>query len=89
MPKIQVEFFGVPRLKAGMAQIHVEAETIADVLRGLAIELPEFACSCLQEGALASEYLLCINGTQFTRDATLRLHPGDTVLILSADVGGT
>ena len=88
MPLIQVEFFGVPRLKAGVANTHVTANTIVELFAALRAQLPEFADACLIGDQLAAEYLLSINGTQFTRDATLQLKEGDHVLILSADVGG-
>ncbi len=88
MPQIQVEFFGVPRLKAGVASTQVTANTVADLFAELRGQLPEFAVACLKEDCLAQEYLLSINGIQFTRDETVTLNEGDHVLILSADVGG-
>jgi len=88
MPEIQVEFFGVPRLKAGVASTQVTAGNIAELFVALSEQLPEFAVACLCGDQLAAEYLLSINGTQFTRDSTLQLSEGDHVLILSADVGG-
>ena len=88
MPEIQVEFFGVPRFKAGVASAQVTANTVKELFAALREQLPEFADACLNEDQLAAEYLLSINGTQFTRDSTLLLNEGDHVLILSADVGG-
>ena len=88
MPEIQVEFFGVPRLKAGLALTQVTANTVAELFATLREQLPEFADACLHGDQLKKEYLLSINGTQFTRDESFNLNEGDHVLILSADVGG-
>jgi molybdopterin converting factor small subunit len=88
VPVIQVEFFGVPRLKAGVVSTQVTADNIAELFTVLREQLPEFADACLNGDRLAAEYLLSINGIQFTRDETITLHEGDQVLILSADVGG-
>ena len=88
MPDIQVEFFGVPRLKAGVASTQVSADNVADLFTALREQLPEFADACLNGESLAAEFLLSINGTQFTRDESFNLNKGDHVLILSADVGG-
>lgn len=88
MPQIEVEFFGIPRERAGVPSIIVNAATVQTLYHELRQQLPEFAACCLKNDVLASEYLLSINGKQFTRDPTIRLTEGDQVLILSADVGG-
>ncbi len=85
---IQVEFFGIPRLKAGIASTQFIAGNVAELFAELREQLPELAEACLMGDQLAAEYLLSINGTQFTRDESLTLYEGDHVLILSADVGG-
>ncbi|MBT5018821.1 MoaD/ThiS family protein [bacterium] len=88
MPVIQVEFYGVPKLKAGIASTQVEANTVAELLEQLKQVVPSFADACLKDDQLATDYLLNINGKSFTRDASTQLSAGDHVLILSADVGG-
>lgn len=88
MPVIQVEFYGVPRLKAGISSIQVEADTVAELLDQLKKNVPSFADACIKDDQLASDYLLNINGKSFTRDVSTQLLAGDHVLILSADVGG-
>ncbi|WP_417848690.1 MoaD/ThiS family protein [Thalassoglobus sp.] len=88
MPRIKVEFFGVPRLKANVPFTHVEAENVFDMLNALAREVPGFTQACVNEGQLSPECLLSINGIRFTRDVSTPLREGDEVLILSADVGG-
>ena len=85
---VTVEFFGIPRRRAGVATIELEAVALGELFAQLADRLPSFAQSCLEEGRLQPGYLASINGRTFTRDATTPLRPNDRVLILSADVGG-
>lgn len=88
MPAVRVEFYGVPRLRAGIDSVVVEADSVAELFSALQTMAPEFAEACLPDGQLAKEYLLNINGTSFTRDSATQLKDSDVVLILSADVGG-
>lgn len=88
MPTVHIEFYGVPRLKAGVDSLQVEAASVADVFAAMQTANPAFSDGCLTDGQLAKEYLLNINGKEFTRDASVQLEEGDVVLILSADVGG-
>lgn len=87
-PQIIVEFFGIPRLRMGGAKLELEAGSLDDLLQQLAILSPSFEQGCLSQGQLAPEFLVSINGRQFTRDNNTPLRAGDQVLILSADVGG-
>lgn len=88
MPSIRVEFYGIPRSRAGTASVSVEVGGTRELLERLADDLPEFGRECLDNGRLRPEYLLNINGRLFTREDDRPLHPGDAVLILSADAGG-
>jgi len=85
---VRLEFFGIPRQRAGVASIDVEAATLTAALRQAAIALPDFANTCLDGDRLRSNYLANINGREFTVRPETPLQPGDTVLILSADAGG-
>ena len=85
---VRVEFYGIPRHRAGLAAIEVEAATLGEVLDKLAIGLPPFAQACLSAGELRPGYLASINGRLFTSDRAAAVAPGDAVLILSADAGG-
>ena len=83
-----VEFFGVPRLRAGREELAVSAGTVAEVLAAV-----ESACPCLKgvrrsDGRAAPQYLLSLDGRAFLTDPAHRLRPGDHVLLLSADAGG-
>jgi len=85
---VHLEFYGIPRQRAGVASIDVEADTLPQALRQAAIALPDFARDCLDGKHLRSDYLANVNGRSFTSIAETPLQPGDTVLILSADAGG-
>ena len=88
MTNISVEFFAIARERAKTEQIRVQAGTVGELFSVLSHVLPEFAESCLVEGQLRAEFLLCINAKHFTRDPKLQLNDGDIVLVVSADVGG-
>ena len=88
-PRVHVELFGVARLRAGVKQIAVDAESIDEVLRALSRICPTLLGSVLSnEGSLLPAYTLNINGQQFTTDPSTRLHDGDTLIVLPVDVGG-
>ena len=90
MPTVRVEFFGMPRQRAGLAALDVEVEslTLGDVLAAAGKLLPEFARSCLDGSRLKPGLLANINGRRFTTDAQTTLSDQDSLLILAADVGG-
>ena len=85
---IRVEFYGIPRQRAGVEVTEVEAATLSEVFRQLREKLPAFAEACLNEEGLQPTYMANINGESFTSDPEMPLHSGDTVMILSADAGG-
>jgi molybdopterin converting factor small subunit len=85
---VTVEFFGIPRERAGTAKTTVAAGTLGSALLELARCYPRFAESCLQSGSLAKGYVVNLNGERFVADVNTPLHTGDAILILSADAGG-
>lgn len=85
---IHLEFLGIPRQRAGVAGLSVEADTLHQALQAACRELPGFAECLAEDGGLSSSCLANLNGRQFTRDGQTPLTDGDQVLILSADVGG-
>jgi molybdopterin converting factor small subunit len=85
---ITVEFFGIPRLRAGVASVTIEADTVNEALHNVSQLLPDWAEHCLEEGNLKPEYLMNINGVQFCKDENEKMESGDSLLIFSADVGG-
>lgn len=85
---VRVEFYGIPRQRAGVEALEVEAATLGEVFTQLQRQLPALAADCFDEGRLAAGCIANINGRQFTRDANFPLQAGDAVLLLSADAGG-
>ena len=85
---IRIEFYGIPKQRAGVDAIDVEAATLGEALQQLSEQLPQFADACLSEGRLQPSFLANINGENFTTDPQTPLESGDAVLILSADAGG-
>ena len=90
---IAVELFGLPRVVTGLRSIDVPWQaglTLADVPARLAI-----ACAALQghvvdeHGQLLSGLIFNLNGRDFLRDPSTPIEPGDTLLLLGADAGGS
>lgn len=87
-PEIAVEFYGVPRLRAGLARVAIRAAGLGDALAILAGRCPGLSDSVIVEGRLHPAYRLNLNGERFVSDPALALREGDTLIFLSADVGG-
>jgi molybdopterin converting factor small subunit len=85
---ITVEFFGLPRLRAGRSELTVPARTVGELLAAVERTCPGLAGLQLADGRLSPYYLLSLDGGQFIADCTQGLNPGDRVLLLSADAGG-
>jgi molybdopterin converting factor small subunit len=89
---MRVEFFGIPRLRAGVAAVDIELGTsptsVQEVLRILAQKCPEFAEACLQDGWLKTGYTINIDGKQFAREPTASVRANDTLIVMSSDAGG-
>jgi molybdopterin converting factor small subunit len=84
---MRVEFLGVPRERAGVAELELEAETLGQLLAVLAVKFPSLS-ELISEGRLQPSVVANLNGDRFVRDPRTRLEEGDSVLILSADAGG-
>ena len=85
---IRIEFYGICRHRAGVASIDVAAANLGDVIGQVAARLPQLAGLCLADGRLQAGYVANVIGRTFTTDPATPLVSGDTVLFLSADVGG-
>jgi molybdopterin converting factor small subunit len=92
--EITVEFFGIPRQRAGRAKMKLslrdcaESATLGTILEILARELPDFARDCVVDNRLKKGYIANINGQRFITDPEAPITDGETLLILSADAGG-
>jgi molybdopterin converting factor small subunit len=84
---MHVEFFGVPRERAGIAEIDVEADTLGRLLTTLATRMPGLA-ELIAVDRLHPSVAASLNGDRFISDPETPLSDEDCVLILSADAGG-
>ena len=88
---IRVEFYGIPRRRAGVAAVSLPAagvRSLREVLALLAESLPELASACFDGDRLRPGYVANLRGDRFVCDPQTPIEPGDSLLILSADVGG-
>ncbi len=85
---ITVEFFGIPRQRAGRAELVLPAATVANTLAAIEQACPGLAGLVQAGEGLSPHYLLSINGQRFLQDFDQSLQPGDRLLVLSADAGG-
>jgi molybdopterin converting factor small subunit len=88
---MHVEFFGVPRERAGMSGLEIQAETLGQLLGALAERIPPFAPLVGVTGQgirLHPSFVANLNGDRFVSDPGTPILEDDRVLILSADAGG-
>jgi molybdopterin converting factor small subunit len=85
---VTVEFFGVPRARAGCADVTVSAATVAEALAAVAAACPQLADVVRPDGRLAPHYLLSRDGERFVSGLAEPLRDGERLLLLSADAGG-
>jgi molybdopterin-guanine dinucleotide biosynthesis protein A/molybdopterin converting factor small subunit len=88
-----VELFGVARLVAQTREISLvlpPEATCAQVFAALAEKLPALVGRVVSPDGtrLVDGYACNVNGLQFVRSPTVSVHPGDNIVILSADAGG-
>ena len=84
---MHVEFLGVPRERAGVAELDVQADTFGALLATLASQMPGLA-ELIGDDRLHPSLAASLNGDRFISDPETRLSDRDCVLILSADAGG-
>jgi hypothetical protein len=85
---VTVEFYGIPRQRAGRGELTVTAGPMADVLAAIQIACPMLVGLVDNQGHVAGHYLLSLNGEYFVSDLGHTVKPGDRLLVLSADAGG-
>jgi molybdopterin converting factor small subunit len=88
MQEVTVEFFGVPRQKAGRTELKVRARTIGEALAAIEKNCPRMKGLTHEDGRLSPHYLISVNGGEFTADVGKKLDAGCRLLLLSADAGG-
>jgi molybdopterin converting factor small subunit len=84
---MRVELLGLPRERAGVAELHLEAATLGQLLTALAARFPAFS-DLITADRLQPSITANLNGDRFIRDPRTPLNKDDSVLILSADAGG-
>ncbi len=84
---MHVEFFGVSRERAGIAEVDVEANTLGRLLGTLATRMPRLA-ELIDVDRLHPSLAASLNGDRFISDPDTPLGDDDCVVILSADAGG-
>jgi molybdopterin converting factor small subunit len=84
---MHVEFFGVPRERAGISELEVHADTLGQLLGTLAARMPSL-CAIIEHDRLHPAFVANLNGDRFVTDPRTPLGTDDCVLILSADAGG-
>jgi molybdopterin converting factor small subunit len=85
---VTVEFYGVPRLRAGCAELAVSPGSATAVLAEVAARCPGLSDLLTGEGRLSPHYLLSVDGQVFVADLADQLSSGSHLLLLSADAGG-
>ena len=84
---MQVEFYGLPRERAGVSGIELQADTLGELLEQLAVEIPVLG-EFVGAHHLHPVVVANLNGDRFVRDPATPLSENDHLLILSADAGG-
>jgi molybdopterin converting factor small subunit len=84
---MHVEFFGVPRERAGFSELEVQADTLGQLLGKLAAQIPSLG-KLIGANQLHPSFVANLNGDRFVSDPGTPLGKDDCVLILSADAGG-
>lgn len=82
-----VEFFGLPRERAGVAELQIEAATLGQALEVLARRFPRLG-ELVGGGRLHPSVAANLNANAFVSDPATPLQRTDRLLILSADAGG-
>jgi hypothetical protein len=83
-----VEFYGIPRLRAGRAELAVSPGSASVVLAEVVARCPGLSDLLTAEGRLSPHYLLSLDGGAFVTTLAEELPAGTRLLILSADPGG-
>ena len=84
---MHVELLGLPRERAGVAELELQADTLGQLLEALAVRFPAFG-DLITADRLQPSIAANLNGDRFISDPGTTLTGSDSVLILSADAGG-
>jgi molybdopterin converting factor small subunit len=84
---MHVEFLGIPRERAGVSEVEIEAQTLGQLLGTLAIRFPDLR-ELITERGLHPSVAANLNGDEFVSDPDRTLAANDQLILLSADAGG-
>jgi molybdopterin converting factor small subunit len=84
---MHVEFLGIPRERAGISELEVDAATLGQLLGTIATRCPGLR-ELIADDRLHPSIAANLNGDEFVSDPARRLNPDDRLIILSADAGG-
>jgi molybdopterin converting factor small subunit len=84
---MHVEFLGIPRERAGVSEVEIEAETLGELLGTLASRFPRLR-ELITERGLHPSVAANLNGDEFVSDSNRTLSGNDRLILLSADAGG-
>jgi molybdopterin converting factor small subunit len=79
---------GMPRQYAACDTIDADAQTLNEALRTVAARFPEIQQHCFDGETLRTGFLVGVNSRFDSVRPAMPLQDGDTVQLLSADVGG-
>jgi hypothetical protein len=89
---VEVELFGVPRLRAGTARLALALSSpsppLSEALDRLGRACPALEGTVVSRGRLRPGYRLSLKGERFVSDPDTPLADGDVLILLAADVGG-
>ena len=88
MSEVTIEFYGVPRQRAGRAELAVEADSARTALVRIAEACPGLGPLLGPGGELLPQYRLAIDAERFLIDLSEPLSAGTRLLLMSADAGG-
>ena len=82
-----VEFLGIPRERAGVSEVELDAATLGELLGSLAARFPALR-ELITPGGLHASVVASLNGDLFISDPATSLSSGDRLILLSSDAGG-
>src|SRR5437868_6273151 len=86
-PSLTVEFYGIPRERAGRTELTAPAGTLAEILSFVQVHCPRLHDLLLPESTLSPQYRVSLDGARFLTDLHEELPRNSHLLILSADPG--
>jgi molybdopterin converting factor small subunit len=89
---IRVEFYGIARQRAGVAEVDVPLcgpeMPLGELLSEVGRRFPALAAECLAGNRPRAGYVVNIGGDRFASHPATALADGQSLLFLSADGGG-